>query len=779
MKWTPESIAAVKRAASMTAVARLFCKGVKPDSKGNHASAVCCFHDDSNPSLDIDEGKGVYLCRACHAGGDAITMIERMRGVSFNDAIVELSTITGVPLEEAEKVEVLPRIVAEWTYHDDAGETAYTIKRWEPGRGRDGKSNGKRKSYSQHLADGKPGKALVQLPYHLPQLITARTGGAFVVVTEGEKAADAVTALGVTATTWAGGTSTATPGDLCTWTPAFAEHFRGARVALWPDNDDVGRAAMLAIANALKGVAAEVLTIADGQNLKGADAANWVDGGGTREGLQALIVEARTRKVAAIADEAPPTAHGEQDPLTDSGNAERWVRMCGRDFRYLVEDETWLHWDGKVWRRGAEAAAMHSTKAVARSWAVDMAKETDGKKRIEIRQHKDNSESSSKRVAMLKLAAYEPGVAVTAAELDRNPMIVNARNGIVNLLDGKLQKHDRDELCTKMIDVDFHADAKCPTFDAFLAQVLPKRETAWYLMKLFGYALTGVVREHLFPVLWGQTGRNGKGTLVETLFAITGAYSTSLPNEVIIEAKNDPHPNMFAQLVGLRCGVCAELKATDKLNEAMLKRLTGGDQMRARFMGGEFFSFPSTWKIFLQTNYKPRVRGGDPALWARMAVIPFGQSFAGREDLGLKGKLLAEREGIFALLVRACLAWQAEGLAMPDEVREATADYREDSDRVGAFLLSQTTRAVAGVVPSGLLWKKFREWCDARGEQPGAQNVFGAEVRAHGIQTTRVAGERRYSGITLRTNGTADMCPSERSLTEEDDAPDPWGRESH
>lgn len=773
MKWTPESIAAVKRAASITAVARLFCKNVKPDSKGI-SDVLCCFHVERTPSLNIDEAKGVYFCHGCHAGGDALTMLERMRGVGFGEAIQQLSEMTGVPLEEAEHVEVVPAVVAEWTYLDAAGAHAYSIKRWEPGRGRDGKANGKRKSYSQHLADGKPGKAPVQLPYALPAVVQARTAGAFIVLTEGEKAADAIIKLGVVGTTWAGGTGAASPGDQSTWTPAFAEHFRGARVALWPDNDDVGKAAMAHIASVLRGVAAEVLTIESRQNLKGADAADWVAGGGTREGLQALIVEARTRKASAIADEAPPTEHGEPDPCTDSGNAERWVRLCGANFRWLADEGQWLHWDERVWQRGAEAAAMHSTKAVARSWRHDMAKETVASRRTEIRQHLESSESSARRTAMLKLAAFEPGVAVVASELDADPWVVNARNGVVDLRTGKLTPHDRAKLCTKLIDVDYNPAAVCPVFEAFLGQVLPKKETAWYLMKLFGYALTGVVREHLFPVLWGQTGRNGKGTLVETLFAITGAYSTSLPNEVIIESKSEPHPNMFAQLLGLRCGVCAELKATDRLNEAMLKRLTGGDQMRARFMNKEFFSFPSTWKIFLQTNYKPRVRGGDPALWARMAVIPFGQSFAGREDLGLKGKLLAEREGIFAYLVRACLAWQSEGLAMPPEVREATAEYREDSDRVGAFLDWKCEKASpAARVPAGHLFKEFRTWCEGRGEQPGPPNVFGAEVKAHGFNSIKSNGDRYYTGIRYRGQ-TSDGGEGSGGRAEAGESPDPW-----
>lgn len=184
MKYTQQSIDDVKRASSMANVARLFCQRVKHEH-GAHYSAVCPFHKDSNPSLDIDDAKGVYICRACGAGGDALTMLERLRGIGFLDAILELSTVAGVPLVEA--AEESPRIVDEWHYLTADGTRAYSVKRWEPGRGRDGKSNGKRKSYSQHLADGHGGKASVQLPYRLPQLVAARSTGAVIVLTEGRR----------------------------------------------------------------------------------------------------------------------------------------------------------------------------------------------------------------------------------------------------------------------------------------------------------------------------------------------------------------------------------------------------------------------------------------------------------------------------------------------------------------------------------------------------------------------------------------------------------------
>ena len=751
MKWTEQSIIDVKKAASMAAVARIFCNKVKHEH-GQHYSAVCCFHQDTHPSLDIDDAKGVFLCRACGVGGDALTMIERQRGGTFTDAIVELSAITGIPLVEAALEQ--PRIVAEWHYLDANGARSSTVKRWEPGRGKDGKANGKRKSYTQHDASGRPGKVPTQLPYRLPQLIATRTSGAFVVVTEGEKAADAVTELGITATTWAGGTGAVGTDERTTWTPAFCEHFRGAHVALWPDNDEVGRAAMARIATLLTGVAAEVLTVAPPLAEKGDDAVEWIAAGGTREGLQALILDARNAVITRGVTPAPPPAPGgAADYMTDSGNAERWVRMHGADFRYMADDATWLHYTGSHWARGADAEALHTTKTVARSWRIDMAAEADAARRVELRRHAERSEAAARRSAMLTLAASETGIAVKAAELDRDPWSINCRNGSVNLRTGKLEPHRREDLCTRRIELDFDENALCPTFDTFLAEVLPDADTRAYVMRLFGYALSGIVSEHVFPVLWGATGRNGKGTLIEAVFAATGPYSTSLPNDVIIESRNDPHPNMFAQLLGVRLGVAAELRPSDKLNEGMLKKLTGGDQIRARFMGGEFFSFAPSQKMFLQTNYRPRVRGGDPALWARMRVIPFGVSFVGREDLTLKARIHAELPGILARLVRSCLEWQRLGLIAPREVVEATAEYREESDRVGQFLDERTVAAPMGRIPAAVLWRAFRSWCEDRGESPGAQNTFGSEVKARGIATMRVSGERRYQGLQLRSAG--------------------------
>jgi len=752
VKYTQQSIDDVKRASSMAAVARVFCQKVKHEH-GPHYSAVCPFHKDTSPSLDIDDGKGVYICRACGAGGDALTMLERLRGVGFVAALEELSTIAGIPLQEV--AEETPRIVAEWHYLDADGARAYSVKRWEPGRGRDGKSNGKRKSYSQHQADGYPGKASVQLPYRLPQLVAARSTPAVIVITEGEKAADAVAALGVVATTWAGGTGAVGEGERTTWTAQFAEHFRGAHLALWPDNDDVGRAAMAKIAAVLRGVAAEVLTITTSANQKGADAADWIDAGGNREGLQALILEARLSVVAGVIQPAPPAANGAADYLTDSGNAERWVRMHGKDFRYLVDEDVWLHWTGTHWERGGDAAALHATKAVARSWQFDAVGEPDIAKKTLLRRHAERSEAASRRAAMLTLAASETGISVVSNELDVDPWVLNCKNGTVDLRTGKLQPHRREDLCTRIIPVNFDPAAPCPTFTGFLAQVLPDVDTREYLGRCIGYAATGVIREHVFPVLWGQTGRNGKGTLVEAVFSALGPYATALPNDVILEARNDPHPNMFAQLLGVRFGVAAELRPSDKLNEGMLKKLTGGDTIRARFMGGEFFSFSPTQKLFLQTNYKPRVRGGDPALWARMRVIPFGVSFVGREDLTLKTRIHAELPGVLALIVRWCLDWQRLGLVAPQEVLDATADYREESDRVGQFLEERCERAAMGTISAGVLWKAYRSWCEDRGESAGGQNAFGTEVKGRGYENCKISGERRYRGLHLRSVGSS------------------------
>ncbi len=440
---------------------------------------------------------------------------------------------------------------------------------------------------------------------------------------------------------------------------------------------------------------------------------------------------------------------GDGPRLTDSGNAERWVNHHGGSgFRFHKERSAWLRWDDRRWADD-DGQALLSTKDVARSYLVDAVGAASKHERDLLARHADKSESASSRAAMLKLAAAEPTITVVAADLDKDPWLFCCSNGTLDLRTGLLQSHRRSDLLTKIAPVPFIDDAVAPRFEKFLAEIMPDVEVRTFLQRFFGYCLTGVIREHVLPIFWGATSRNGKGTLVETLLAILGPYACPIPADLLMEKNGEAHPTEKAQLHQLRFAVASESKQQKRLDEDVIKNLTGQDSIRARFMHKDFFSFEPTHKLALQTNYKPVIRGGDPAVWARLRLVPFEVSFLGREDVTLREKLKLELPGILRWLVDGCLAWQREGLGTAGKIEEATAEYRSKSDNIAAFLEECCVVAESARVQSKVLYDAYRIWTEARGGRPQSINGWAESLEQKGWSSKKSDGRMLFRGLGL------------------------------
>ena len=103
----------------------------------------------------------------------------------------------------------------------------------------------------------------------------------------------------------------------------------------------------------------------------------------------------------------------------------------------------------------------------------------------------------------------------------------------------------------------------------------------------------------------------------------------------------------------------------------MVKRLTGRDTIKARFMHQGFFEFKPSHKLFVAVNHRPEIRGTDKGLWRRVRLIPFEVEISEeQQDQKLLEKLIEEAPGILALAVRGCLQWQQSGLRLPASVKD-------------------------------------------------------------------------------------------------------------
>lgn len=378
------------------------------------------------------------------------------------------------------------------------------------------------------------------------------------------------------------------------------------------------------------------------------------------------------------------------------------------------------------------------------------------------------SEKRDKIAAMLHLAEAEKDVVILPEDMDADPWLFNVRNGTLDLRTGQLRPHRREDRITKLADVDFDADARCPNWLATLGKFFDrpdpgaKADLIEYFQRLCGYAMTGVVYEQIMPVAYGN-GSNGKSTILGALLDVFGSdYAMKCPPDLLMAKKGDSHPTDRTDLFGRRLVVAIESESGRRLNETMVKELTGGDRIRARRMREDFWEFSPTHKLVMATNHKPRITGRDNGIWRRIKLVPFTVTVSGSEaNLKMPELLRTEAPGILAWCVHGCLKWQAGGLTEPAEVSEATASYRQEQDVIGVFLEEKIVRIPGIRVKASQLYTAYQAWCQASGEVTMTQTMFGTTLAECGIERIR-SGGIWYSGIGLRDDKEDDKeAPAE------------------
>lgn len=278
----------------------------------------------------------------------------------------------------------------------------------------------------------------------------------------------------------------------------------------------------------------------------------------------------------------------------------------------------------------------------------------------------------------------------------------------------------------------------------------PNPDLPEYLQRAIGYAATGLMREHVFHLLIG-TGRNGKSLLVEALAAVLGEYTLAIAADTLAKAHDlqRPRPDI-ALMRGKRFVFSQEANRGTPLDEALIKKLTGGDTISARVLHQNPITFKSSAKLFLSTNHAPEISGTETAIWRRMRLIPFKISFAGREDVTLSKQLENEREGILAWIVEGAARYFDIGLDAPEVVTEATDRYRRESDQLGRFVDECLEFFDGASVAAARLQAAYRSWCAASGEREQRAALLAEYLGAKGIEKKRGAVGLKYVGVSIR-----------------------------
>jgi putative DNA primase/helicase len=369
---------------------------------------------------------------------------------------------------------------------------------------------------------------------------------------------------------------------------------------------------------------------------------------------------------------------------------------------------------------------------------------------------------------MLSLAQKERGIPVHETDLDKDPFTLNCLNGMIDLRSGELLSPDPDKLCVKSTRCNFNPDAEAPMWTKFLEDTFQKDFGLLnFVQRWIGYSLTADTSAQTFAIFYG-IGANGKSTLVETMRKVAGDYVRIAPPDTFIQKQAGGIPNDIAALRGSRMVLTTETEANARLAESKVKQMTGGEEISARYMRGEYFEFTPTWKIIISTNHKPRISGGDYGIWRRVALVPFRNVVAPEDqDTRLMEKLYTEAEGILNWAVRGAAMWYEDGggrvgLQVPKVIYDETQEYREDEDAIGRFLSEGCMKAheikralekeqiVRDWSTASQVLYSFRAWADKEGESHLAKitaNAMGRALRERGFSPERSSSGKRYKGI--------------------------------
>ncbi len=457
------------------------------------------------------------------------------------------------------------------------------------------------------------------------------------------------------------------------------------------------------------------------------------------------------------------TTNSEPIHCTDLGNARRMIRQAGANLHYVYAWGKWFIWDGSRWAEDETGAIERVAKRTVASIYAEAA-EADEEERKHLAKWALASEGQNKISAMIALSRSEPGISVKHSDLDGDPMLLNCRNGTIDLRTGKLLPHDRAKLATKQIDIDYDPDAQCSLWQGFLRRIMADNPALIdFLQRAVGYSLTASVVEQCLFFLYG-TGSNGKSTFTETIQALLGDYGQRAPTEMIMLKQNSGGvPNDVARLPGARFVVTAEVEAGRRLAESLVKDLTGGDKLVARFMRQEYFEFVPTHKLWIYGNHKPVIKGSDNGIWRRINMVPFTVQIPDAEkDEQLKEKLKAELAGILAWSVRGCLDWQRNGLKPPAEVKAATAAYRAESDTLSSFIDECCALGVNCIAEFSPLYATYKAWAERNGERVEGSRQFGNSLTERGFDSSKGIGNKSIRrGIGLVSAEADDDAPSE------------------
>ncbi|MGX0706699.1 putative DNA primase/helicase [Staphylococcus capitis] len=416
----------------------------------------------------------------------------------------------------------------------------------------------------------------------------------------------------------------------------------------------------------------------------------------------------------------------------DTGNADRFIDRYGNLYKYSYIANKFYIYDGMKWKVDDKGSIRKLIDEMIESIKNEKIIHGDDVTEEEAREvfqkyYKKTRGTQAKKNIMNELMHRRPA---TPDEFDKDDMLLNVANGYIDLTSRELYKHDINKMFSQITNTDYTEKMQPAVWLDFLNDIFAgDKAVIRYIQKALGYSLTGSTREQIMFILFGK-GRNGKSIFVEVISEILGDYSNNMQAKSLMVKKNDNVNTDIARLSKARFVTSSEPNEGFRFDEGLIKQLTGGDKVTARFLYAEEFEYTPKFKIWVSTNHKPIIRGTDDGIWRRLVLIPFDVQIPEEKvDKDLKYKLLREAPAILNWMAEGAYMWMQEGLAMPEKLKEASKAYRNEMDVIEQFIEDECKRVDDGKEKANELYELYKQWANNNGNYKMSNKDFGIKMK--------------------------------------------------
>ena len=318
-------------------------------------------------------------------------------------------------------------------------------------------------------------------------------------------------------------------------------------------------------------------------------------------------------------------------------------------------------------------------------------------------------------------------------KLDSNPYLLCFNNFVIDFKEKKYRKGQPDDFISKSTNIDYlpyeNVEKELSNIkdeiNNFIDSLFPDEELKNYIWEHLASCMIGTNLNQTFNIYTGS-GCNGKSVLVELMSRILGDYKGVIPVSLITQNRGSigsASPEVV-QLMGTRYAVMQEPKKGDKINEGIMKEITGGDPIQARALFKEAVTFIPQFKLVVCTNTLFDIKSNDDGTWRRIRVCDFKSKFTENPYIDFPkenyphqykiDKKLTEKFNIWGPIFASMLvelAFKLGGKVTDCKAVLSTSDkYRQDQDYLAEFAKEKIIKQKDGKIKKTEIMEEFKNW---------------------------------------------------------------------